>query len=121
MDRMKKSKSIARKSTTITTITAVPHSNLYRTYINSPKWKLKSSNCRKRTYDRCALLPWLRAHHAHHLTYRNLTNEMIIRDIVPLNRYVHRVIHFPIFWKIPPVRFAINWYLRLATLILLIF
>jgi hypothetical protein len=39
---------------------------------------------------RDALFPWLPAHHAEHLTYKNLGHEWPIRDIVPLNRDVHK-------------------------------
>ncbi len=91
----------------------MPYSNQYLTYIYSPKWKNKSKHCQKLTKNHCIIFPWLKSHHAHHLTYQNLENEIPIRDIVPLSKTAHSIVHWSVFWE-SPLRPWINFYLRLS-------
>lgn len=65
----------------------------YKRYIYSQEWRSRTANYRLRTGGRCVLLPWLVARDTHHLTYRNLENELYIRDCVPLSRTAHDWIH----------------------------
>lgn len=78
------------------------HSNEYTSYIRSSEWHSRAKSCRNLTNDRCILFPWLKAHHTHHLHYQNMKNEMIIRDIVPLSRTAHSLVHIPILWNLSP-------------------
>jgi hypothetical protein len=94
-------------------------SNLYKTYIVSPEWRAKSNRCIALTRKRCILFPWLRARHTHHLTYRNLTKEIPIRDTVPLSKCAHWLVHLPIFWK-SGLRPFVNWILRFLFLVWLV-
>jgi hypothetical protein len=41
-------------------------------------------------------LPLLKAHHADHLHYKNLTHELPLRDLVPLNKTMHLRIVTPL-------------------------
>lgn len=88
----------------------------YQTYIISQKWRSKSSKCQAMTGKRCVLFPWLRSRHAHHLTYKNLEHEIPVRDIVPLSKAAHWIVHLPILWrfcnKVSPVRVLVNLVLR---------
>jgi hypothetical protein len=59
----------------------------------SPRWKLARWLCMNPLLGRDCVLPVLRAHHCHHLHYRNLGHELPIRDIVPLHRITHDVVH----------------------------
>lgn len=61
----------------------------YDQYIHSPEWIKKSRAVRKLTLNSDALLPFLPAHDAHHLTYANFKHELPIRDIIPLNHDLH--------------------------------
>lgn len=92
------------------------HSNFYKSYIISPEWRVKSKACIMKTKNRCVLLPFMLARHTHHLTYKNLGKEMFIRDIVPLSKVAHKLVHFDIFWK-TPLRPLVNLYLRFICLI----
>lgn len=66
----------------------------YLAYINSAKWK--QGWRRKATLallgGRCILCPILRATDCDHLTYRNLKQELPIRDLVPLSSPAHRLV-----------------------------
>lgn len=64
----------------------------------------------------CCLFPWLEAKEAHHLSYKNLGHEWIWRDVVPLSKTAHTIVHWGIFWnsrkpKHKP-RILMNAYLR---------
>ena len=65
----------------------------YSFYVRSPQWRKKASNFRTMTGGRCSLLPWLASTDAHHLTYKNLQNEIFLRDCVPLSRTAHAWVH----------------------------
>jgi hypothetical protein len=96
------------------------YSNQYLTYVHSPEWKNKSKSCQQLTKNHCVVFPWLKSNHCHHLTYKNLKNEIPIRDTVPLSKTAHSIIHWGIFWK-TPLRLPINYLLRLLTIIWAIF
>lgn len=86
--------------------------NEYLDYIMSPEWRKKSKHVQQMTSNHCILFPWLKSNHAHHLTYRNLKREIPVRDIVPLSKVAHSIIHWRVFWK-SPLRPWINFLLRL--------
>lgn len=73
-------------------------SSEYREYIASDRW-IKGW---RRTWTMWmmlggdALLPFLPAHHADHLHYKNLGHELPFRDILPLNRRVHLEVVTPV-------------------------
>lgn len=74
--------------------------NHYQAYIRSPKWRIKSRTAIKLWGGRCALFPFLKANHTHHLSYVNLTNEWYFFDIIPVNEWIHfKICHSRIFWK----------------------
>ena len=97
----------------------------YTLYIQSVNWRKKSNSVLAATNNRCALHPWKRATHAHHLHYKNLRNEWVIRDCVPLSPEAHKLIHQNIFWNLKgnsrtpsPLRPIVSNYLRVATVCL---
>lgn len=95
------------------------HSAEYDEYIQSPEWRQKSRDCQLLTRSRCILFPWKNSYCSHHLTYRNLKQELVIRDIVPLSAEAHTFIHFGwggILWNDRHYREIINWVLRLLFL-----
>lgn len=87
----------------------------YNAYIQSSKWRDKSRKIIK-NYPRCALFPWLRSRHCHHMTYANFQKESLWIDLMPLSKTGHKIIHFPLLWNsrnpghIP--RILTNYYLR---------
>lgn len=87
-------------------------SNEYRAYINSEKWREKSKSCLAETGKVCCFFPFLTARHSHHMTYTNLKHEIPIRDIVPVSKFAHWIIHWPILWDLRPIRALVNCYLR---------
>ena len=99
----------------------------YITYIKSVNWRKTSSNVIASTGNRCALYPWKRATHAHHLHYKNLQNEWAIRDCVPLSPEAHELIHQDKLWNLngnsktpSPLRPIVSNYLRVATVCLIL-
>jgi hypothetical protein len=97
---------------------------VYRQYINSLEWKEKSRGFIKWTSGRCTLIPLLRASESHHMHYRNLGSEMIMRDVVPLSKFGHLIVHFYPFWNfrigsIKPIGIFVNIYLRMACFLLI--
>lgn len=94
--------------------------NEYLDYIKTPQWRNKSKQIQGMSANHCILFPWLKSNDAHHLTYKNLKNEIPIRDIVPLSRYAHNIVHLPIFWK-TFLRIWINWLLRSLAIFWIIF
>lgn len=93
----------------------------YRAYIVSKPWREKSNHCLVSTRKHCCLFWGAEASHSHHLHYKNLGDEKNFRDIVPLSRTAHKIIHWSIFWKIKPVRRVINQILRVNYLIVKVF
>lgn len=93
------------------------HSNFYLSYIRSDVWRHKCKQWHKRTNSRCCLFPWLKARHVHHLTYHHLGNEQLVRDVVPLSRTAHKLVHNKLLWK-TYIRIIINYWLRLMCCIL---
>lgn len=103
------------------------HSKEYIAYIRSTQWRKKSEWVRSLTRPfwlkstargRCCLFLWLIAKETHHLTYRcKFGSELPVLDLIPLSKYAHKIVHFPLFW-IYPFRFLINSYLRFSFLFL---
>lgn len=77
------------------------HSDAYRRYMSSPVWRQRARRCLDFTHRRCCLFPFLRAVEAHHMHYRNFEGELVVRDIVPLSRLGHRIVHAWILWRGP--------------------
>jgi hypothetical protein len=101
-------------------------SNEYNVYIVSETWRLKSKNCRDLNRNRCVLFPWLKSNHAHHLYYRNMKYELPIRDIVPLSKIAHNLVHCKIlgitpFWGKSPLRVLLSNILRVFYVFSIIF
>lgn len=96
------------------------HSKNYLAWIQSPEWKAKSKKCQSWTKYHCIVFPWLKSRHCHHLTYKNMKNEVPIRDIVPLSKIAHSIIHWRIFWK-SPLRPWANTILRVLMVLWVIF
>ena len=87
----------------------------YQSYIHSREWQQKSRKMRGIMSDRCAVFPFLKSNNTHHMTYANLGREVLLRDCIPLNGFVHNGIVHPIarlFHRrhdIHSVRFLLNW------------
>ncbi len=62
--------------------------------MDNPHWRCLRYLSFAVTLGRCTVIPALKAHHNDHLTYRNLGHELPLRDVVPLNRYVHVAVTF---------------------------
>ena len=74
------------------------HSPDYDRYMKSPQWRSRSEHAIEMWRGRCSVLPFLKANHAHHMTYRNFQHEIVWRDIIPVNKVVHSILHSPLFW-----------------------
>lgn len=66
----------------------------YRTYISSQQWYAKHPHWLKAVGYQCSLFPWVKigkgkSYRIHHLNYRNLGNERLRRDVVPLCPFAH--------------------------------
>ena len=76
----------------------------YRTYITSDNWYSKHLAWLKAVGYRCTMLPWIRIgkgrrYAIHHMNYKNLSNERLGRDVVPLSPFAHNfVIHGVLTW-----------------------
>jgi hypothetical protein len=91
----------------------------YESHLRSAAWQVHARSCLALTGRRCVLFPFLWAQECHHLHYRNLGREVPVLDTVPLSWAAHQIIHFPLLW-FPPVRAAINAWLRLMMVLLTI-
>lgn len=94
--------------------TASTRSDAYNRYLGSPVWRSRAARCLRLTKGRCALFSFLRARHAHHLDYSNFEHEWVVRDIVPLSEWAHRLVHAWVFWR-GPLRAPMCALLRIAT------
>lgn len=69
----------------------------YREYIISKEWRQKHKAWLVRSHYRCSMFPWLslkKAYNIHHMNYRNLGQEKLYRDVIPLSKFAHSfVIH----------------------------
>lgn len=65
----------------------------YQGYLRTATWRNKCKSAMKATGNRCVLLPFLKAKEVHHFSYKNLGNEKIWVDIVPLSKTAHRWVH----------------------------
>mgnify|MGYP001794131465 FL=1 len=99
----------------------MPYSKEYINWINSSEWKAKSKKCQGLTRKHCILFPWLKSRHCHHLTYRNMKQEIPVRDTVALSVTAHKIIHWRIFWKVKKVRPYVNYFLRFLMVISIVF
>jgi len=66
----------------------------YHTHIKSNDWYAKHPVWLKAVVYRCSMFPWIkigrgRKYRIHHLHYRNLGNERLRRDVVPLCPFAH--------------------------------
>jgi hypothetical protein len=91
----------------------------YREYMQSFVWHEKSNKCKNATKRICVLFPWLKANHSHHLTYKNFKKEVIVRDIVPLSKVAHKIVHIELFYN-TKIKLMVNYYLRIATILFII-
>lgn len=98
----------------------------YTSYIQSVNWRKKSNSVLAATGNRCALHPG-NEQHAHHLHYKNLRNEWVVRDCVLLSPDAHKLIHQDKFWNLngnnrtpSPLRPIVSNYLRFSTMCLMI-
>lgn len=87
----------------------------YRQHVTqrSPSWRFRGWLCFALLLGRDCICPLLPAHHAEHLHYRGLGRELPWLDIVPMNRWTHRLVT----WLkdvIPSYRFVNCWLLRLT-------
>ena len=48
----------------------------YQAYIVSEEWRRKSKRHQAWTRNHCALFPWCKSRHCHHLHYKNFKNEL---------------------------------------------
>ena len=83
----------------------------YRNYIikRHPAWVFRSKLCKVLLLGRCCICPLLPGGDAAHLTYHNLCHELPLRDIVPMNRFFHRIFDSKL---IKPLRPILNWIVR---------
>lgn len=71
----------------------------YHTYIKSNNWYSQHKGWLSAVGSRCTMFPWIRVgkghrYAIHHMNYKNLGNEKLGRDIVPLCPFAHDyVIH----------------------------
>ena len=71
----------------------------YHTYIKSNNWYSKHRAWLSAVGDRCTMFPWVRVGNGHryaihHMNYKNLGDEKLGRDVVPLCPFAHDyVIH----------------------------
>jgi hypothetical protein len=105
----------------LSTVMRKTFSSQYTRYIRSPEWRYKSKAFKAATGDRCVLLPWLKANHAHHLHYQNLESEEFARDCVPLHSKCHSFVHWIYDRKIPWLRNLLDFYLRAIARLLSIY
>jgi len=95
----------------------------YQAYIHSKDWQQKSRKFRSIMFDRCAVFPFLKSNQTHHMTYANLSRELLLRDCIPLSNFVHHGIVHPVsrlFHRrhdIHAVRFFVNWLLLRPSLL----
>jgi len=71
----------------------------YKSYIKSRDWYSKHSDWLKSVGYGCTMFPWIKIgqgnkYACHHMNYKNLGNERLRRDVVPLSPFAHKfVIH----------------------------
>jgi len=69
----------------------------YYSYIKSNEWFSKHQAWLSAVGDRCTMFPWVRVgsghqYAIHHMNYKNLGDEKLGRDVVPLCRFAHEYI-----------------------------
>ena len=64
----------------------------YNDYLNSSHWHNKTKAWRTIAFGRCAMFPFIRGYHCHHVSYKNFGNEKYKRDIVVLSPFAHKFI-----------------------------
>ncbi|NJM76362.1 MAG: general secretion pathway protein GspF [Acaryochloridaceae cyanobacterium RU_4_10] len=71
----------------------------YHQYIISQEWRSQHPNWLKAVGCRCTLFPWIeigkgKPYSIHHLHYRNLGNERLGRDVLPVSKFAHeKILH----------------------------
>ncbi len=71
----------------------------YVSYIQSHEWYSKHPVWLKKVSYRCTLFPWIKIgkghkYACHHMNYKNLGNEHLGRDVIPVSPFAHNfVIH----------------------------
>jgi hypothetical protein len=71
----------------------------YHQYIISQEWRSQHPNWLKAVGYRCTLFPWIeigkgKPYSIHHLHYRNLGNERLGRDVLPVSKFAHeKIVH----------------------------
>lgn len=83
----------------------------YRNYIVKRHWTwvFRSKLCKVLLLGRCCICPLLPGGDAAHLTYKNIEHELPLRDIVPMNRFFHRIFDSQL---LKPFRPVLNWLVR---------
>lgn len=69
----------------------------YHSYIKSQNWYSKHRPWLSAVGDRCTMFPWIRVggghrYAIHHMNYKNLGDEKLGRDVVPLCPFAHEYI-----------------------------
>ena len=69
----------------------------YNTYIKSRDWYSKHPDWLKAVGYSCTMFPWIKIgqghkYACHHMNYKNLGNERLGRDVVPLSPFAHNFI-----------------------------
>jgi hypothetical protein len=76
----------------------------YHQYIISQQWRSQHSIWLKAVGYRCTLCPWIKIgrgkpYAIHHLHYRNLGQERLGRDVLPVSKFAHeKIIHGILSW-----------------------
>lgn len=104
----------------------------YKLYLQSQQWKNIKYTIEALSGNRCVLFPWLSAKNVHHMHYKNIKDQYIpigngtykyiftalrdmpVRDVVPLSRIGHQLVHKKWLWKNKKIRRIVNCYLRFA-------
>lgn len=83
----------------------------YSNYIVKRRWDwvLRSKLCKIPLLGRCCVCPLLPGGDAARITYKNLCHELPLRDIVPMNRFFHRIFDSK---PLKPFRPVLNWVVR---------
>lgn len=104
----------------------------YTEYLRSPEWAIVRNRAAKLNNNYCVVFPWRPAQNIHHMHYGNVTghyagnkyifqagNDIPIRDLVPLCKDAHTLVHLDFFWK--SHRKTTNFILRLLLILSIFF
>lgn len=106
----------------------------YKVYLQSAQWKAIKNQTENLAYGRCVMFPWLKCANVHHMHYGNIQGERQgnsyvftckkdtpIKDIVPLSRLAHKIVHLSCLWKNKKNRKTVNFILRVLYILNLIY